>query len=717
MKLSPFTIFLVILGLLVIITLLMNLRDSYKKESFINFQNHPQASGSSIYIPQYSANKSTKLLCLYDNVYFDTKNGCLIELFAGSCLKDCKTDVKQITDISIVSRDGTSLTAMPTVFIDGEVQTNNSPYSDVTIVESTYKGFVFTTSCKNTSIYQVLYNSWDKDTYMHIIDISGTIGTNIKSFYLNASGVGSAQDTFTTKTLQPFSVAPSTMTINKGTILPSSPDPKYLLGNVPVLQLGKDGNQNSVSYDISNGNIVISASNNYKVYNRNGNVSNNTQSSSIQFASIPNLNTFVINDITGLSVLVTGYNEDTIIQLIVPSEKTKYNLLQSYRFNKTSYVTNFDTDVKNNKALSTSAPTTPSSTSTSSSSSCGAPTSASSTCGGPVPTTSSECSKNNGIANLDQKVSSDSSVCGDDLSCKWYWYFNTIARKNGDDSTYFSDDYFLKTEAVPPVCPQCPSNGTCNNCGGNGGSGTSGITTPPVTNGVIKDKGGNVYVPYTDSSGNTKYMLSSSSGSSSGSSSDSIGTPKGTYLDSEGNLMTSANPNTVVGGLTTTALGVANTAGNVVGGLANTAGNVANNVVDSTTGLVGGAINSATGLVGGLANTAGNVVGGLGNVVGGVVGSTTNMIGNLGSGYGNSGMQGQGQQGQGQQQGQQQGQMNNGFGSVGSSLGYTTYSDPNKNAGYRPGYTPIDNYSQYGALQSKGGNYIPVTADFSSFRK
>ena len=30
---------------------------------------------------------------------------------------------------------------------------------------------------------------------------------------------------------------------------------------------------------------------------------------------------------------------------------------------------------------------------------------------------------------------------------------------------------------------------------------------------------------------------------------------------------------------------------------------------------------------------------------------------------------------------------------------------------------PVDNYSYYGALQSKGGDYMPVTADFSSFRK
>ena len=33
------------------------------------------------------------------------------------------------------------------------------------------------------------------------------------------------------------------------------------------------------------------------------------------------------------------------------------------------------------------------------------------------------------------------------------------------------------------------------------------------------------------------------------------------------------------------------------------------------------------------------------------------------------------------------------------------------------GSTPIDNYSRYGALVSKGGNFIPITSDFSQFGK
>ena len=54
--------------------------------------------------------------------------------------------------------------------------------------------------------------------------------------------------------------------------------------------------------------------------------------------------------------------------------------------------------------------------------------------------------------------------------------------------------------------------------------------------------------------------------------------------------------------------------------------------------------------------------------------------------------------------------------STGSSLGYTQFGS-NRAMGIVPGQTTIDNYSYYGALQSKGGNYMPVTADFSAFRK
>jgi len=745
MKLDPFTIFLIILGVLVIITLVMNLFDSYKKETFINFQNHPQASGSSIHIPQYTTNQSHKQLSLYDNIYFDTKNGTLIELFANSCITNCQSDPKNITDIVVASRNGVGITAVPTVFDNqGNVKPNSTAQSMIDTIEPSYNQYIYTTSCKNTNIYQVLYASWNKDTYIHIIDISGSgtgvgsgSGKNIKSFYLTSTGIESSQDTFTTPLLQPLKTIASTLTENKNTVLPSSPNQKYSQGNISLLQLGKDGNQNSVSYDVSNGNIVINNNGILKVYNRNGTTVNNTQPNNVR-EKIPSINTFVISDISGLNVLVTSYNDDTLIQLIVPDKSTNYKLLYSYRFNKTSYITNFESDTKNNPAL-TPAPSTPVSNTTAATSavsSCTGPTPAPPTtsCTGPTPAPpTTSCLDKNKLSNLDENMNMPNNMCGDDLA----WNYSKSSQ-HLNDSNYFSDDYFLKTQVVPPVCPrcpECPSFGACNNCGGNGGCGTVGVTTPPTTTGVttpptttnnpvgsITDKIGNIYVPYTDSSGNTKYMMSSTS-KSAYSSDGSMGIPKGTYLDSEGNLITSANPNSLVGGLTTTALGVTqvgttgiNTAGNVANNLIDTAGRA----VDSTTGLVTGAIGSTTGLVGGLANTAGNVVGGLANTAenivggltntaGGIVGNTTNMIGNLGRGYGGN-MGGVGGN---------MGGVGGNMGGVGGAMGQGTPSfgcAPSSNM-YTPGYAPIDNYSQYGALQSKGSNYMPITADFSSFRK
>ena len=59
----------------------------------------------------------------------------------------------------------------------------------------------------------------------------------------------------------------------------------------------------------------------------------------------------------------------------------------------------------------------------------------------------------------------------------------------------------------------------------------------------------------------------------------------------------------------------------------------------------------------------------------------------------------------------------NGYGSaqgVGYKQGGYGYSGA---PGFSKGNPPIDNYSYYGALPNKGSSYIPITADFSAFKK
>ncbi len=125
---------------------------------------------------------------------------------------------------------------------------------------------------------------------------------------------------------------------------------------------------------------------------------------------------------------------------------------------------------------------------------------------------------------------------------------------------------------------------------------------------------------------------------------------------------------------------------------------------------VAGTVGSAVGTVGNVANTAigtaGNVVTGTvgtaGSLVSGTIGTAADLLYSAGSGLGN---------------------MLSGTNDNATRVGYqqsyaragTGYN--RNNTGYPPATSQYDAYSYNGALQSKGSNYRPVTADFSAFRK
>ena len=695
---KSFNIFLLLLGLLVIITIGFALYKKWnQRETFVNFQNQP-ATGTAVYIPQYTANPNKTVLSLYDNLYVDPANGTLIEVFAPSCSSGCDTTGQNITEITIAGRDGSELSSIATI-LDGKgrVKPYSSQLSEITNMSQLYNQFIYTSSCPFTNIYQVVYISWYTDTYIHIIDLSASTlaGTNLKTVHMDSQGIVDSQTVYSVQTLVPYSNLSPTMSLpNNLSILNTVTDPAY---SATITILGTDANNNTIGYDIANGNIVLKINGptgtaspsetsspntgvSHIAYNRNGK-SVSISSPTTAWETISTTNTTIINDIPNVSVIVSAYKNETVISILVPTVNKVYKLLYTYRFNKNGYVYNGQTD-KDNTGV-TPAPTTP--------------------------------GKNlgNDIAETEVKTG-DSSVCGDDLSCKWYWYFNTIAQnKNG--VSFLSEDYFLKTEAIPPVCPQCPqcpSGGACNSCGGNGGSGTQ-IAKPhsSLPPGAIKGNNGNTYIPQKDSSGNVRYVLYNSHDSSNGNI---------TKVDN-GEFVTTADPNTIGGGLAVSSLGL----GNVGTSVSKDVTGLGSNIVNTAGDVVGGTVNAATGLVGNLADTASNMVGGTVNaatgLVGGTIGTAADLLKSAGSGLTNRwdtnnqfsvGQQQQQQQGQGGQGGQQQG------GQGTSSLGYTPFgSTSSKTFGNTGKQAPVDNYSHYGALQSKGGNYMPVTADFSAFSK
>jgi len=447
-----------------------------------------------------------------------------------------------------------------------------------------------------------------------------------------------------------------------------------------------------VFYDIANGNIILKSDTTtnaiLKIYDRAGgekpNPANTGRSSQLTGGPI----SFTIgNDKSGM-VLVTSYNQNTIISVII-SDKTAdtyaYKIVATQRFNKTQAVNDLASDPDNAAPTTAPATTAPATT---------APA-----------TTAPAGSWDTWRDQYQGKMN-----CGSDKNC-WYWFFKSLPSfKDQNDmsdiydgnngQSFFSDDYFLKTEVVPPVCPKCPNcpesgTGTCTSCGGNGGSGTNinscssvSLQLTPITTNTYKDNLGNVYIASTDTSGNTRYILQGT----------------GTSTTAANNAGTSA------ASLDNNISGVANNVINTAGGVVGTAGNLAYSAGSGGVNLLK---DTGSGAVNLLKDTGSGAVNLLKDTGSGAI----NLLKDAGSGIAHLGS--------GSLQMQQGSQYNSttgagagaGAGVGGGGGGASLASVSDKTFGKMSGQTPVDNYSYYGALQSKGGNFMPVTADFSSFRK
>ena len=255
---------------------------------------------------------------------------------------------------------------------------------------------------------------------------------------------------------------------------------------------------------------------------------------------------------------------------------------------------------------------------------------------------------------------------------KWYWYWNSSTGGIHTNSQY-SNDYMLKTQIVPPVCPSCPS-ATCN--GGSGpGSGSSGNIVSDTV-----DTTGNVVNKTVDTTGNVVNKTVDTAGSVVNRTVDTAGSVVNKTIDTTSKLLTSGATG-ATNLLTSGATGATNLLTSGVSG----ATDLAKSGVSGTVGLIKDA---GSGTVGLLKDAGSGAIG----VVDKTLDTTGNVLNNLSNpenGYGSA-------QGVGYKQG--------GYGYSGAP-------------GFSKGNPPIDNYSYYGALPNKGSSYIPITADFSAFKK
>jgi hypothetical protein len=240
----------------------------------------------------------------------------------------------------------------------------------------------------------------------------------------------------------------------------------------------------------------------------------------------------------------------------------------------------------------------------------------------------------------------------------------------GSDSQYMSEDYLLKTQIVPPVCPSCPScaysSGACSNCGGSGGSGTlSGDGKSMVENGQIPK---NVTGTAVVTSGGA--VVSGTTGSDK---------PVSNAVDQTTNtLNTTVGTAGVLGGQTL------DTTANLLKSTGSGATDLLKSAGSGATDLLKSGASGATDLLKSTASGATDLLKSAGSGLKEIATDNRNSA-NVRAGTGAGGVSGTG---------------------VVTGTGISTR-----------GVNGVDNYSYYGALPSKGGNYMPITADFSAFAK
>jgi hypothetical protein len=382
------------------------------------------------------------VIYLYDNLYFDGKNGNVVEVDSPYCGNVRVNGATIGGNISCNDSTGSSIkniwvTTSSASTSSFQISANNAGLNNLANLSNhpQISQLSYLSNSQNLSDpagyrYQIFYISWGPDTYLHMLGLDpvAQLGTNLKSFYYNNAGSMMRYIDFT----------PATYIPNYNQTFSSNSDPnnsklyndhKYN-PSTQIYQISK-----YVKYNIVNGQLLIgTAGSNYQIYDRTTGTINTNGVGTGEIDNLTNFISWIVSDGNNGMVLVMAFGKQTVVSIINADSNNKfYNLSHSVRFTDKGVIMSLnDSDnifIGNNIADVTDVSNV----------------------------------SNNNIPH-----------CNDELSCKWYYYFKTIGN---DPAILFKNDFIRKTQIVPPVCPTCPNcavgSGVCTSCGGNGGSGTS----------------------------------------------------------------------------------------------------------------------------------------------------------------------------------------------------------------------------------------------------
>lgn len=418
MKVTPLILFILILFVLVLSIIFSKYLPLYEwTEGFVTFSNNKKPIDF-VLINEYSKS-SQSVVKLYDNLFFDTINGNIIEIdgppVRASTDRTVTDSSGSIVNMYVTTRDGKTAP----VYKHSDYNDKDAKESKVTDISNKIDQWEYFTRTTTTDSYQLLYFSWDKDTFIHIIKL-GTTPSHIASFHFAPSYV---MDMYAYPNTLSITVGESTSQTNSNRD-PLVRDPQYN-STKRVYTIN-----NHTRFDVQNGNLItdisatsVDPSSNIIVHNRYGDIINDYSTNLQTNISNTEFNPFIVNDLDNNMILYMPSLTNSLVS-VIQFKNSKFSLGNAVRFNKY----------------------------------------------GPVLEEKKE--RKNDIAGDRVNEPSDKGPNSDYY--KWLAYWNTIV---DNPPKTFSDDYLLKTQIVPPVCPTCPScpsssGNVCNNCGGQGGCGT-----------------------------------------------------------------------------------------------------------------------------------------------------------------------------------------------------------------------------------------------------
>ena len=263
-----------------------------------------------------------KVWNLYDNIYFDDRNGNLIEV---STINNTSGNTAATTSTIVTKRSNYSTT----FYVTTSGVNNNLESSSISEITPKYTSCYYPSQTNNYN-YNVFYMPWNKDTFIHIID-------NINKKQLATFLFSPGSETKSLYYSQPTNidltdyVSDNSNDNNKMVIEPLYDDIKH------VYQLSQ-----YVKYDLVNSNLIITTEPTRKlvVYDINKNtftVSSSNNDISNRSRPSPNITSYIVKDSLGQNIVLCIPNKNnTLIAFIGYSDNTKSSLILKnvFRFNE-----------------------------------------------------------------------------------------------------------------------------------------------------------------------------------------------------------------------------------------------------------------------------------------------------------------------------------------------------------------------------------------------